>query len=122
VLTVGFVLVISVIFIYIMANLGVLLYYWRERRHEFNWIYHFVFPVGTSVILVYSLIKSFTPFPEAPYNWSPAIVGVWILIGCGILVFFKLRGNEEWLAKAVEIAEEKPESPEEIEKLHDHRV
>lgn len=122
VLTVGFVLVISVIFIYVMANLGVLVYYWRERRSEFNWLLHFVFPVGTSIVLIYSLIKSFTPFPEAPYNWSPAIVGVWIAIGCAILLYFKLKGNEEWLAKAVEIAEEKPESPEELERLHDHRV
>jgi hypothetical protein len=51
VLTVGFVLVMGVIFVYVMANVGVVLYYWRERRQDFNWILHFVFPVGTSLIL-----------------------------------------------------------------------
>lgn len=122
ILTLGFVLVISVIIIYIMGNLGVLLYYWRKRRNEFNFLLHFVFPIGTAAVLIYSLIKSFSPFPEAPYNWSPVIVGAWLLAGCAILVLFKLRGNEEWLEKAVSIAEERIETPEEMNQPHDRRV
>jgi amino acid transporter len=114
VLTVGFVLVIGVIFVYVMANLGVVLYYWRERRQEFNWILHFVFPVGTSLILIYSLYASFNPFPAAPYNLSPFIVGVWLLIGIAILIVLRLRGNEAWLQKAGEIVGERRETPEEL--------
>jgi len=114
VLTVGFVLVIGVIFVYVMANIGVVLYYWRERRQEFNWILHFVFPVGTSLILIYSLYASFNPFPAPPYNLSPFIVGAWLLIGIAILVVLKLRGNEEWLQKAGEIVGERRETPEEL--------
>jgi amino acid transporter len=114
VLTVGFVLVIGVIFVYVMANIGVVLYYWRERRQEFNWILHFVFPVGTSLILIYSLYASFNPFPAAPYNLSPFIVGAWLAIGIGVLIVLRLRGNEEWLAKAGEIVEERRETPEEL--------
>src|SRR5258706_10145940 len=81
VLTVGFVLVIGVIFVYVMANLGVVLYYWRERRQEFKWILHFLFPVGTSLILIYSLYASFNPFPASPDNLSPFIVGALFAIG-----------------------------------------
>ncbi len=114
VLTVGFVLVIGVIFVYVMANLGVVLYYWRERRQEFNWILHFLFPVGTSLILIYSLYASFNPFPASPYNLSPFIVGAWLAIGIAILVALKLRGNEEWLAKAGDVVEERRETPEEL--------
>ncbi len=114
VLTVGFVLVIGVIFVYVMANIGVVLYYWRERRQEFNWIFHFVFPVGTSLILIYSLYASFNPLPAAPYNLSPFIVGAWLLIGIAILVVLKLRGNEEWLQKAGEIVGERRETSEEL--------
>jgi amino acid transporter len=114
VLTVGFVLVIGVIFVYVMANLGVVLYYWRERRQEFNWILHFVFPVGTSLILIYSLYASFNPFPASPYNLSPFIVGAWLIVGIGILIGLKLRGNEEWLQKAGEIVGERRETPEEL--------
>ena len=114
VLTVGFVLVIGVIFVYVMANVGVVLYYWRERRQEFNWILHFVFPVGTSLILIYSLYASFNPFPAPPYNLSPFIVGAWLLIGIAVLVWLRLRGNEEWLQKAGEIVGERRETPEEL--------
>ena len=38
-------LVLAVTFAYIWANIGVFLFYWREKRDEFNWILHFVFPV-----------------------------------------------------------------------------
>ena len=115
ILTLGFVLVIAVIFIYVVANIGVVVYYWREARAQFNWILHFIFPVGTSAILIYSLYKSFDPFPAHPYNWSPYIVGVWLVIGIAILVGLKLRGNEAWLSKAAEIIEERPETDQELE-------
>ena len=93
ILSLGFVLVIAVIFIYVVANVGVVVYYWRERRSEFNWFLHFILPVGTSIVLLYSLYKSFTPFPAYPYNWSPAIVGVWFLIGVGVLALPALEGR-----------------------------
>jgi amino acid transporter len=114
VLTVGFVLVLGVIFVYVMANVGVVLYYWRERRQEFNWILHFVFPVGTSLILIYSVYASFVPLPAPPYNLAPFIVGAWLLIGILILVALRLRGNEEWLQKAGDIVGERRETPEEL--------
>jgi amino acid transporter len=122
VLSVGFCLVLAVIFVYWMANLGVVLHYWRERRHEFNWLLHFVFPVGTSVVLGYSVVKSFTPFPASPYNWSPAIVGGWLLLGVAILVYMRARGNEHWLDRAGEIVGERPETADELERLHRERV
>jgi amino acid transporter len=113
ILTLGFVLVIAVIVIYVVANLGVVRYYWREQRASFNWLLHFIFPVGTSAVLIYSLYKSFTPFPAHPYNWSPFIVGAWLIIGIGILAVLRWRGNEGWLAKASAIVEERPETAEE---------
>jgi amino acid transporter len=115
ILTLGFVLVIAVIFIYIAANAGVVRYYWREDRAHFNWILHFVFPVGTSAVLLYSLYKSFSPFPAHPYNWSPFIVGIWLLIGIAILAVLRARGDEQWLSKAGEAISERPETAEELQ-------
>ena len=46
ILTVGYMLVIAVIFVYVIANVGVISYFWRKRRDEFNWILHFIFPIG----------------------------------------------------------------------------
>ena len=109
VFSVGFVLVLGVIFVYVMANVGVVLYYWRERRQEFNWIYHFVFPVGTSIILLYSVYASFNPLPAAPYNLTPVVVGVWLLLGIAVLVVLSVRGGQDWLQKAGEIVEERRE-------------
>lgn len=122
VLVLGFVLVIAVIFVYLMANVGVVLHYWRHQRGRFNWLLHFVFPVGTSAVLVYSLLRSFTPFPEAPYSYSPAIVGCWFLVGCAVLLWFHARGHEAWLQRAGEVVAEHREGPAELAALHEHRV
>ncbi len=119
ILLVGFCLVIAVIFVYSMGNIGVLWHYWRYRRSQFNFILHFVFPVGTTAILIYSLIKSFTPFPASPNNWSPLIVGVWMLLGVGILVTLRLRGGETWLEKAGAIIDDSTQTSEEEEATHE---
>ena len=118
VFTVGFVLVLGVIFVYVMANIGVVNYYWRERRQEFNWIYHFVFPVGTSLILIYSVYASFNPLPAYPYNLTPVVVGVWLVLGIAILVVTRLRSDESWLSRAAEIVEERRETQEERAQSH----
>ena len=115
ILTLGFVLVIAVIFIYVVANIGVVWYYWREDRAHFNWLLHFIFPVGTSVLLIYSLYKSFSPFPAHPYNWSPFIVAAWLIIGLVILGVLRARGDEQWLAKAGAAISERPETAEELQ-------
>jgi amino acid transporter len=105
ILSVGFVLVIAVILVYVAANLGVLVYFWRERRSEFNWFSHALLPVGTSAVLIYSLIKSFTPFPAYPYNLSPWIVIGWLVIGVGILFYLRSKGGD-WFDRARDIADE----------------
>src|SRR5260221_82497 len=109
VFTVGFVLVLGVIFVYVMANIGVVLYYWRENRREFNPIYHVMFPVGTSLVLLYSVCASFNPLPAPPYNFTPLVVGVWLVLGIAVLVVLRRRGNETWLTKPAEIVEERRE-------------
>jgi amino acid transporter len=111
---VGLTLVLAIIFVYVMANFGLVFYYWRERRSEFNWFFHFLLPLGTSGLLAYSVVKSFEPFPPEPYGYSPAIVGGWMLVGVGVLFYLKRRGKEEWLAKAGAIVEERPETAEEL--------
>jgi amino acid transporter len=115
ILLVGFCLVIAVIFVYSMGNAGVVVHYWRHRRAEFNWLLHFVFPVGTTAVLIYSLVKSFTPFPASPNNWSPLIVGAWMLGGVGVLVILRIRGGESWLQKAGDIVDNRTETADDIE-------
>lgn len=99
-LTTGLVLVLAVTVVYLLANLAVFRYYWTERRSEFNWLLHAVFPLVSSVVLIYAVIKAFDPPPASPFNLGPIIDGAWLLIGIVILVVLRARGNEEWLTKA----------------------
>jgi amino acid transporter len=97
-LLVGLVLVLAVSVAYLMANLAVFLFYWREKRDEFNWILHLVFPIVSSAVLIFAIYKS---FPAAsPFDLAPFIDGGWFLVGVVILLYLRARGQEDWLLKA----------------------
>jgi amino acid transporter len=94
----GLVLVLAVSVAYLMANIAVFRFYRTEHRDEFNWILHVVFPIASSLVLIYAIYKS---FPLAsPYDLAPFIDGGWFVIGVVILIALRARGNEEWLLKA----------------------
>jgi amino acid transporter len=121
-LTVGYTLVLAVIFVYVIANIAVVVYYWREARNEFNWLLHFIFPIGTSLVLIYSVYKAFYPLPVYPYNWSPFIVIAWLIAGIGVILLMNNRGNKDWLTKAGAIIEERKETPDELAHQHPHAL
>lgn len=102
----GLMLVIAVIVVYSLANVGVILYYWRERRSEFNPFMHGFIPVATTIALIYLLYQSFNPPPAAPYSYGPWIVAVWVLISVAIMIVLNRRGQEDWLMRAGAIAAE----------------
>ncbi len=74
-------------------------------------MFHFIFPVGTSLVLIYSVYKAFYPLPVHPYNWSPFIAGGWLIAGVVILLVMRARGNEAWLKKAGDVIGERIETP-----------
>ena len=53
-------------FVYIMANIGVFMFYRGEHRAEFNPLLHLVFPLISSVVLIFAIW--FTFFPPAGYG------------------------------------------------------
>jgi amino acid transporter len=96
----GLILVLAVSFAYIFANVAVFRLYWTEYRSEFNWILHVVFPIVSSLVLLYAIYKS---FPLAsPFDLAPPVDGLWFILGVVILVVLRARGHEDWLAKAGE--------------------
>jgi amino acid transporter len=97
-LVTGLILVLAVSVAYILANVAVFRFYWTEHRDEFNWILHFVFPVVSTLVLLYAIYASF-PL-TTPFDLAPIVDGVWLVIGIVILVALRARGNEEWLKKA----------------------
>jgi amino acid transporter len=106
----GYVLVLGVIFVYIAANVGLTVYFWTKERSEFNWILHFVFPIGTSLVLIYSVYAAFTPFPAAPNNWTPVVAGGWLLLGIAVVLWKKMTGDVAWLSKVAEVVSEREET------------
>ncbi len=102
----GLILVIGVSFVYLAANLGVIVYYWREKRSEFNWLFHVVFPVFSSAVLIYALAESFPPFcppqncPSLPYSDAPIVTGIWLLLGILWLVYFQVSKHDKWISTA----------------------
>ncbi|MEA2606895.1 MAG: hypothetical protein QOI00_1652 [Chloroflexota bacterium] len=99
-LVTGLLLVLAVSVAYLMANLAVFVYYWRVHRDEFNVILHIVFPIASSLVLLYAIYKSF-PL-TSPFDLAPIVNGVWLVVGIVILLVLRARGNEEWLKKAGE--------------------
>jgi amino acid transporter len=99
-LVTGLILVLAVSVAYILANVGVFRFYWTERRGEFNWILHFVFPIVSTIVLIYAIYKSF-PL-STPFDLAPLVDGGWFLIGVLLLLYLRSRGNEDWMIKAGE--------------------
>jgi amino acid transporter len=117
--------------IYTLGNVAAYMLYRRERRSEFNWVMHGLFPLlstlGMVAILLFSLNfiggdpLTWQPdkwaLPPAPFNIAVLFVGFWILLAIGLVIYMRATGNEEWIAKAAEAVAERPATEEEIKDL-----
>jgi amino acid transporter len=92
----GTVATIIVVAIYILTNLSNLVFYLRERRGEFNVFLNGIVPIVGSVIFLPALVAAFgidflglgiTPLTP-PANLAPIIIGVWMVGGIGLLIYF----------------------------------
>jgi amino acid transporter len=110
----GFVITLSVVVIYSLANLGNFLYHWREKRQAFNPVIHALFPAASTAALAWLVYKTVHPYPADPFKWTIWTVLGWLVIGVILLVVMNLVGKEDWLLKAGEAVEERPETPEEM--------
>jgi amino acid transporter len=110
----GLVLTLSLVLIYSAGNLGAFLYYFRERREEFNLLLHGVLPALATVAVVWVGYKSVvpsedTPPPETLVTYAPWIVGVWFILGIAVLFAMNRLGGEAWLLKAGTVAQDGPD-------------
>lgn len=110
----AFALSFAIVFIYSLASIATGAYFWRERRAQFNPVLHLLFPIVTTVALVWSEYKSVVPLPPAPTRYALWVFVGWAVAGLLILLAMRLAGKEEWLLHAGEAAVLRPESPEEL--------
>jgi hypothetical protein len=101
-------LTLGLIVMYVLANLGVMKYYLTEARASFHPLTHLVFPVLSTVAVLYVGYKSVVPLPDAPDRYALLLFAGYTAAGAGVLLYLKSRGREEWLAKAG-LAMDKPQ-------------
>jgi amino acid transporter len=103
----GAVVTFALIFIYSAGNFGVFLLYFRERREEFHWILHAVFPLLGTVALVFVGYNSLAPWPAPPVAYAPWMVGIWLGAGIAVLLSMRLTGREQWMLRAGVVTQER---------------
>jgi amino acid transporter len=87
--------------LYTLTNIGVIRYYLTERRAEFNVFSHLIFPVFTSMALLFVAYKSWEANSGAPFKYALPVTIVWILVG--VLVTAIVGTSGQWLERAGQV-------------------
>jgi hypothetical protein len=61
-------------------------FYRRERPAEFSPPLHFLFPLLSTLSLMWVAYKSIVPLPDAPIRYAPFLVGTWLFGGVVVLL------------------------------------
>jgi len=107
----GFVVTFVLALVYALGNIGAARYYLTEGRPHFNPILHVIFPLVSTVSLIWLLYKTLNPYPAHPYNWALPVTVIWLVIGGIVLAVMARRGKEDWLVKAAESVQEREVDP-----------
>jgi len=99
---------IGLVLMYILANIGVVKYYWTEARDQFNWVLHLAVPVIASAAGVVVVWKSyFSPFTSSGVVFWGLLVFIAVLVlTIAALIYLRVTGKEEWMTKAQLVFEE----------------
>jgi amino acid transporter len=90
---VGVAMTLVLIFIYSAGNVGVYFLYRRERPQEFSPVLHFLFPLLSTLSMVWVAYHSVLPLPPAPLRYVPILVCAWLLAGVGVLLTVRRASN-----------------------------
>src|SRR5919108_6206968 len=82
--TIATAITVVVILLYIAVCLGSIVYYWRQRRSEFNPLLHLLFPLLGAAAFAFPLYYQFKDWPDNPLGYGNWIAIGWI--GLGIIV------------------------------------
>ncbi|HKV59895.1 MAG TPA: APC family permease [Ktedonobacteraceae bacterium] len=67
---------VPIVLVYLLANVALPLYFWKNARDQFNWFRHLVVPIIGIGVLALPIWGFFAPGQPAPYNSFG-----WILLG-----------------------------------------
>jgi len=92
-------LTILVICVYITTCVACSVYYWRERRAQFNVWLHGVFPVLGALAFLAPLYYQYRPLPPYPTRYANWIAIGWVLAGL-VVTAYLARTRREVLTSA----------------------
>ncbi len=67
---------VPIVLVYLLANVALPLYFWKNARDQFNWFRHLIVPIIGIGVLALPIWGFFAPGQQAPYNFFG-----WILLG-----------------------------------------
>ena len=89
------IIVLIIVGVYILCDLACIGYYLRHRREDFNALLHVIFPVLGIAAFAPALLAaagiqvfSFIAPLSSPSSYAGIVVGVWVLIGVILLIYF----------------------------------
>lgn len=106
----GLVGTLAYVVVYLLGNLGVVRFFRTTQRTEFNLVLHVVFPVISSIALLWVAWKSLDPLPAAPVSYAPVIAGLWLVFGGLTLWGLRRSGRQEWRALSQQIFNDREQS------------
>ena len=95
---IGVVMTLALIFIYSAGNVGVYFLYRRDRPAEYSIVLHLLFPVASTLSMLWVGYHSVVPLPAKPLRYAPIVVGVWMLAGVVVMLMFRRATNMPLLA------------------------
>jgi amino acid transporter len=87
----GSILGLGIIVLYILMNIGLITYFQRHYRSEFNPVRHGVLPILGSLLMLLPIYGQLWPVPPWPYNLVPYLILAWTLGGIGYFVYLARR-------------------------------
>jgi amino acid transporter len=87
----GTIATLAVIVLYVMANLALTSYIYRERRGEFRVWRHAVVPALGSLLLLPVLVVTVYPVPSWPYKMTPYLFAATLVGGFVYMVWLESR-------------------------------
>jgi amino acid transporter len=103
---------VAIIIVYMMSNVAHIRYFWRLPKRGV--VTHVVAPALGVVSLAYPLYSVTAPGQLFPYNWVPIVVGVWILAGVLLYLYYRARSPEKIAAIGTFVGDEDPEPVEAV--------
>jgi amino acid transporter len=102
---------LGIIVLYILMNLGLIRYFWREHRAEWSAVRHGVLPVVGSLLMLLPIYGQVWPLPAWPYRLVPFLLVAWAIAGA---LYFRvlLRRRPEAVDAMGRVWEPDTETPE----------